>query len=46
MLIAYLKDEFPDFTSNPPDIKDLTKFYKAAKARFDVDAEFKGECSM
>ncbi len=28
MLIAYLKDEFPDFKHNPPNIKDLTVFYK------------------
>ena len=41
MLICYLKDEYPDVLTNTPDISDLTKIYKAAKARFDEDIDFK-----
>lgn len=41
MLINYLKDEYPDFMTNPPNITDLTSFYKNAKVRFDEDADFK-----
>eukprot|EP00934_Nitzschia_sp_Nitz4_P005103 Nitzschia sp. Nitz4//scaffold16_size188269//40310//42757//NITZ4_001779-RA/size188269-processed-gene-0.6-mRNA-1//1//CDS//3329538481//5093//frame0 len=41
MLIQYLKEEYPDFADNMPNITDLTAFYKAAKQRFDDDAEFK-----
>uniref|UniRef100_A0A7S4AKI1 arginine--tRNA ligase n=1 Tax=Pseudo-nitzschia australis TaxID=44445 RepID=A0A7S4AKI1_9STRA len=41
MLIQYLKEEFPDFASSMPNITDLTAFYKAAKERFDDDADFK-----
>ncbi len=41
MLIAHLKDNFPDAATTPPPIVDLTAFYRAAKKRFDVDEEFK-----
>jgi len=41
MLINYLKEEYPDFMQNPPNITDLTGFYKAAKGRFDEDEAFK-----
>jgi arginyl-tRNA synthetase len=41
MLIQYLKEEYPDFTESMPNITDLTGFYKAAKGRFDDDADFK-----
>lgn len=41
MLIQYLKEEYPDFADKMPNITDLTEFYKAAKKRFDEDAEFK-----
>lgn len=41
MLIQYLKEEYPDFAEKMPNITDLTEFYKAAKKRFDEDAEFK-----
>lgn len=41
MLIAHLKDEFPDYASTSPPISDLMAFYKEAKKRFDDDAEFK-----
>lgn len=42
MLIQYLKEEFPEFANGDmPNITDLTAFYKAAKERFDEDADFK-----
>lgn len=41
MLIAHLKDEHPDYKTKLPDIADLTKLYKAAKARFDVSGKAK-----
>ena len=41
MLIQYLKEEYPDFADSMPNITDLTGFYKAAKKRFDDDADFK-----
>mgnify|MGYP002038880880 CR=1 FL=1 len=41
MLLAHLKDNFPDFLNTPPPIADLQAFYKAAKVRFDAEPEFK-----
>lgn len=41
MLIQYLKEEFPDFHNDIPNITDLTVFYKNAKTRFDESPEFK-----
>ena len=41
MLITHMKRDHPDFQTNPPNIQDLTKFYKEAKAKFDNDEEFK-----
>lgn len=41
MLIAHLKDQCPNYKTEVPDIQDLTKFYKDAKKKFDVDEEFK-----
>lgn len=41
MLIVYLKDVYPNWENEMPDIQDLTALYKAAKARFDEDAAFK-----
>ena len=41
MLIQYLKEEYPNFGDNMPNITDLTVFYKNAKQRFDDDADFK-----
>lgn len=46
MLIAYLKDQFPDYLTSPPAIADLQSFYKLAKARFDKDQEFKERARM
>jgi len=41
MLIAHLEDEFPNYKSEVPPIKDLQEFYKASKKRFDDDEVFK-----
>uniref|UniRef100_A0A7S1BFT6 arginine--tRNA ligase n=1 Tax=Corethron hystrix TaxID=216773 RepID=A0A7S1BFT6_9STRA len=41
MLIQYLKEEYPNFETDQPNITDLTMFYKNAKERFDKDADFK-----
>jgi len=41
MLIAHLKDEFPDYAKTSPPISDLMAFYKDSKKRFDEDADFK-----
>ena len=41
MLIQYLKEEYPNFHGDIPNITDLTAFYKNAKARFDESPEFK-----
>lgn len=41
MLIAYMKQEFPDYNQIMPDIKDLDEYYKAARKRFDSNPEFK-----
>ena len=41
MLIAYMKETFPDYEDKMPEIKDLDEYYKAARAKFDSDPEFK-----
>ena len=41
MLIAHLKDKFPNYAQVAPPIGDLQAFYKESKKRFDEDAEFK-----
>ncbi|KAL7542668.1 hypothetical protein ACHAXR_011985 [Thalassiosira sp. AJA248-18] len=41
MLIQYLKEEYPEFHQNIPNITNLTVFYKNAKSRFDESPEFK-----
>lgn len=41
MLIAYMKETFPDYENQLPDIKDLDGYYKAARHRFDSDPAFK-----
>jgi arginyl-tRNA synthetase len=41
MLIEYIREEYPDFLEKTPEISDLEGFYKAAKRRFDADADFK-----
>jgi arginyl-tRNA synthetase len=46
MLIQYLKEEFPNFHENMPNITDLTEFYKSAKGRFDESPEFKKQSQL
>ena len=41
MLIAHLKDKFPNYAQVSPPIGDLQAFYKESKKRFDEDEEFK-----
>ncbi|CAN0385338.1 unnamed protein product [Pylaiella littoralis] len=41
MLINYMKEAYPNFLTDPPNITDLTTFYKAAKLRFDQSEKFK-----
>lgn len=41
MLINYMKEAYPNFLTDPPNITDLTTFYKAAKSCFDQSEEFK-----
>lgn len=41
MLITHLQDNFPDYETSIPAISDLQEFYKASKARFDEEEEFK-----
>nr|XP_022324296.1 arginine--tRNA ligase, cytoplasmic-like [Crassostrea virginica] len=41
MLIAHLKDKFPNYNVVSPPIQDLQAFYKESKARFDEDEAFK-----
>lgn len=36
-----MKEAYPNFLTDPPNISDLTTFYKAAKFRFDESVEFK-----
>ncbi|KAK7195279.1 arginyl-tRNA synthetase [Novymonas esmeraldas] len=46
MLILYIKRNYPDYTTSPPDISDLTAFYRAAKKCFDEDQEFKEQARL
>jgi arginyl-tRNA synthetase len=41
MLLAHLKQAFPDFATKTPEVRELTEFYKAAKIRFSEDEAFK-----
>jgi len=43
MLIEYMKETYPNFQEQLPEVSDLQEFYKAAKKRFDDDEEFKGK---
>lgn len=40
MLICHLTETYPNWENEMPDVQDLTKLYKAAKERFDVDEAF------
>ena len=41
MLIAHMKETYPDFRDRTPEVAELTEFYKAAKERFSKDEDFK-----
>ncbi|KAK2165210.1 hypothetical protein LSH36_53g02001 [Paralvinella palmiformis] len=41
MLIAHLREKFPNYLQSPPAIADLQSFYKESKTRFDEEPEFK-----
>ncbi|KAJ1448655.1 tRNA synthetases class I (R)-domain-containing protein [Pelagophyceae sp. CCMP2097] len=41
MLISHMEEAYPNFLQEPPNITDLTEFYKAAKRRFDESEPFK-----
>ncbi|CAJ1371983.1 unnamed protein product [Effrenium voratum] len=41
MLIEYMKETYPNFQDQLPEVHDLQEFYKASKKRFDEDADFK-----
>lgn len=41
MLICHLTETYPNWETEMPNVEDLTLLYKAAKQRFDEDAEFK-----
>ncbi|CAK5008889.1 unnamed protein product [Meloidogyne enterolobii] len=41
MLIAYLRERFPNYLTEKPKIEDLQTFYKESKTKFDEDGDFK-----
>lgn len=41
MLIAFMREEYPDYEQNFPDIRDLDAYYKVAREKFDKDPAFK-----
>jgi len=46
MLIEYMKEAYPNFQDQLPEISDLQTFYKASKKRFDDDEEFKKKAQL
>mmetsp|Transcript_22986 Transcript_22986/g.60030 ORF Transcript_22986/g.60030 Transcript_22986/m.60030 type:complete len:822 (+) Transcript_22986:111-2576(+) len=46
MLIANLKDKFPNFKDEAPPIHDLLAFYKESKKRSDEDPDFKQRAKL
>jgi arginyl-tRNA synthetase len=46
MLIEYMKEKYPKFQEQLPDVSDLQEFYKASKRRFDEDDEFKKKAQL
>jgi len=46
MLIEYMKEKYPNFQNETPDVSDLQEFYKASKKRFDEDEEFKKKAQL
>lgn len=46
MLIEYMKEKYPNFQEQLPEVSDLQEFYKASKKRFDDDEEFKKRAQL
>jgi len=46
MLIEYMKEAYPNFQEELPEVSDLQEFYKASKKRFDDDDEFKKKAQL
>jgi len=46
MLIEYMKEAYPNFQDQLPEISDLQTFYKASKKRFDEDEDFKRKAQL
>mmetsp|Transcript_62344 Transcript_62344/g.160745 ORF Transcript_62344/g.160745 Transcript_62344/m.160745 type:complete len:586 (+) Transcript_62344:95-1852(+) len=46
MLIEYMKEKYPNFQEQLPEVRDLQDFYRAAKKRFDDDDEFKDKARL
>ncbi|CCW71064.1 unnamed protein product [Phytomonas sp. Hart1] len=46
MLILYLKRNYPNYITNPPDISNLTDLYRASKVCFDEDQDFKEQARL
>lgn len=46
MLIEYMKETYPDFQNELPEVSDLQEFYKASKKRFDDDEDFKKKSQL
>jgi arginyl-tRNA synthetase len=46
MLITHLKEAFPNYMTELPPLSDLTAFYKEAKNKFDLDADFKKKSQL
>jgi len=46
MLIEYMKEKYPNFQDELPEVSDLQEFYKASKKRFDDDEAFKEKARL
>eukprot|EP00930_Biecheleria_cincta_P049830 TRINITY_DN3502_c0_g2_i1.p1 TRINITY_DN3502_c0_g2~~TRINITY_DN3502_c0_g2_i1.p1 ORF type:complete len:595 (+),score=119.97 TRINITY_DN3502_c0_g2_i1:30-1787(+) len=46
MLIEYMKETYPNFQEQLPEVHDLQEFYKASKKRFDDDEDFKKKAQL
>lgn len=46
MLIEYMKEAYPNFQKETPQVGDLQEFYKASKKRFDDDEQFKKRAQL
>mmetsp|Transcript_23317 Transcript_23317/g.20216 ORF Transcript_23317/g.20216 Transcript_23317/m.20216 type:complete len:244 (-) Transcript_23317:786-1517(-) len=46
MLICHMKEKYPDYLENLPELKDLNLFYQEAKEKFDKDPDFKKKSQL